>query len=463
MPGIPPRLRTLSPLRGAALAATLALALTLVYTAAGEPPGEAAAPAAGSGHQVLRIRVEGVIQPVAAEFVKDAVAQADAEGAAALVVELSTPGGLSESTREITTALSSAATPVVVYVAPSGAQAASAGFYILMAADVAAMAPGTNTGAAHPVGGSGEDIPGTLGKKVEQDAAANVRSLAERHGRDPKLAEEAVVESRSFSADEALKAGLIEFEAPSLQRLLVEIDGREVQKGSGTVKLATADAPVRTIEMSAARRLLSVIAHPNIASILVTLGVLGLTIEVMSPGAVFPGVLGAMSLILGFFALSVLPFSYAGLALIALAVLFFVAEIKIASYGMLTVAGIVSLVFGLLMLFKSPEPALRVSLDLVVGLALFAALVVGTLTTLVLRARCGRVRTGSQGMLHESGRAFSALAPSGKVFIHGEIWNAVAERPVAVGEAVEVTGVHGLLLTVRPLGEPAPAQSSSTT
>jgi membrane-bound serine protease (ClpP class) len=456
MPGI----RSPHPLRRAAVA-SLALGLALTLAAAGEGPDEPAAPAVAGAPEVLVIRIDGAIQPVIAEFVADAVAEADETGAAALIVELSTPGGLTTSTREITTALLGAARPVIVYVAPDGAQAASAGFFILMAADVAAMAPGTNTGAAHPVGGQGEDIPGTMGKKVEQDAAANIRSLAERHGRNAKLAEEAVVESRSFSAEEALAAELIDLVAPSLQKLLVDLDGREVMKGNATVKLATADARVRTLEMSPMRRFLSVIAHPNIASILVTLGVLGLTVEVMNPGAVLPGVLGAICLILGFFALSVLPFSYAGLALIALAVVFFIAEIKVTSYGMLSVAGIVSLVFGLLLLFKSPEPALRVSLDLVIGLALFAALVVGSLTALVVRARRGRVHTGSQGMVGEVGRSFAPLAPRGQVFVHGEIWNAVCARPVAAGQRIEVVAVDGLLLTVRPLDEPAPAPVAS--
>lgn len=449
----------------ASLAAGFALILAAGSLGAGpdEPasPAESAPPAAAPTSEVLVIRIDGAIQPVIAEFVADAVAAADESGAAALIVELSTPGGLTTSTREITTALLGSSRPVVVYVAPGGAQAASAGFFILMAADIAAMAPGTNTGAAHPVGGQGEDIPGTMGKKVEQDAAANIRSLAERHGRNAKLAEEAVVESRSFSAEEALAAELIDLVAPSLQKLLVEIDGREVKKGSATVKLATADARVRTLEMSAVRRFLSVIAHPNIASILVTLGVLGLTVEVMNPGAVLPGVLGAICLILGFFALSVLPFSYAGLALIALAVVFFIAEIKVTSYGMLSVAGIVSLVFGLLLLFKSPEPALRVSLDLVIGLAVFAALVVGSLMMLVVRARRAKVHTGARGMLREVGRAFSALDPRGQVFVHGEIWNAVSERPVAAGQPVEVVAIDGLLLTVRPLAGSSPSAASA--
>jgi membrane-bound serine protease (ClpP class) len=342
-----------------------------------------------------------------------------------------------------------AKTPVVVWVGPSGAQAASAGFFILMAADVAAMAPGTNTGAAHPVGGQGEDIPGVLGAKVEQDAAATIRSLAARHGRNPKLAEEAVVKSRSFTAREALEAKLVEVVAPSLPRLLAAVDGREVLRGERRVRLATAGAPVRTLEMSAFEQILSAIAHPNIAYLLLTFGALGLYFELMHPGAVLPGVVGGIALLLAFFALSVLPVDYAGLGLLLLALIFFIAEIKVTSYGLLTVAGLISLVLGSLMLFDSPEPALRVSRQVIAALAVTAALVVGFLTAMVLRAHRMRVRTGAEGLVHEQGTARSPLAPRGKVFVHGEIWEAVAEEPVAAGEPVEVLGIEGLTLKVR--------------
>jgi membrane-bound serine protease (ClpP class) len=344
-----------------------------------------------------------------------------------------------------------AETPVVVWVAPSGAQAASAGFFLLMAADVAAMAPGTNTGAAHPVGGQGEDIEGTMGEKVEQDSAATIRSLAERHGRNAELAEAAVVESRSYSADEALEAGLIDLVAPSFAKLLTDLDGRTLEKGGESLVLATAEAPVRELEMSPWRKVLATLAHPNIAAILLTLGFLGLYFELMSPGAILPGVVGAICLILAFFALSVLPFSYAGLALILLAIILFIAEIKVTSFGLLTVGGVVSLVLGSLLLFKSADPALRVSLELVAAIAGFAVVVVGALAVLVVRARRNRVRTGSRGLLTETGRAFSELTPRGKVFVHGEIWNAVSDRPLAAGEAIEVVGVDGMLLRVRPL------------
>lgn len=426
-----------------------------------------AAPAPAASGEVLRVRVDSIIHPVIAEFLRDAVGEADAEGAAALVVELSTPGGLMTSTRDILTALAGAATPVVVYVAPSGAQAASAGFFILMAADVAAMAPGTNTGAAHPVGGGGEDIEGTMGEKVEQDAAATIRSLAERHGRDAALAEAAVVESRSFSADEALAGGLVDVVAASLPALLTEIDGRTVEKGGKTRTLATASAPVRDLEMPVLKRILSALAHPNIAYMLLSLGGLGLLLELYNPGAILPGVLGAIFLIMAFFGLSVLPVSYAGVALILLAIVLFIAEIKVTSFGLLTVGGVVSLVLGSIMLIDSPEPAMRVSYEVVGGVCVFALIMVGLLTTLVVRAHRALVRTGADGLLQRTGRAYTDLTPRGKVFIQGEIWDAVSERPVARDATVQVTAVEGLLLRVRPHGAadetPVPMRSHPET
>jgi membrane-bound serine protease (ClpP class) len=400
--------------------------------------------------------VDSIIHPVIAELIGDALEEADAAGAAAVVIELATPGGLMESTRQITTAMLAADTPVVVYVAPSGAQAASAGFFILMAADVAAMAPGTNTGAAHPVLGGGEDIEGTLGEKIEQDAAAQIRALAQRHGRNVELAETAVMESRSFSAEEALEAGLVDLISPGLPALLTEIDGRPVERGGETIALATGEAALREIEMSPWRRVLSVLAHPNVTALLLTLGMLGLYFELMNPGSILPGVVGAIALILGLYGLSVLPFSFAGLALILLAVVLFIAEIKVVSYGLLTVGGVVSLIFGMLLLFKTAEPALRVSLEVIFGLAAFAAVVVTAVVLLVLRARRNPVRTGSEGLLHQAGRVVSELAPRGKVFVHGEIWHAVSDVPVASGQPVEVIAVEGMLLRVRPLAVPEP-------
>lgn len=399
---------------------------------------------------VLRARVKSAIHPVSAELIQDAVREADAARAAALVIELDTPGGLLTSTREITTAILGSRTPVVVFVSPSGAQAASAGFFILMAADIAAMAPGTNTGAAHPVGAQGEDIGEHMGKKVEEDAAANIRAFARRNGRNIQLAQSAVVDSRSFTADEALEGKLIDLIAADFDRLLAALDGRTFRRGESTVTLHTRSAQVREIEMSPLRRLLAIIADPNIAFILLSLGGLGLYFELMNPGAILPGVVGAISLILGFFALSVLPVNYAGLALLLLALVLFIAEIKVVSHGLLSVGGVISLVLGALMLFKTAEPALRVSLEVIVSLALFSLALVGFLMFMVNRARQAPVRTGLEGLVHEIGTARSAIAPRGKVFVHGEIWDAVSDEPVAPGEPVEVVAVRNLTLAVRP-------------
>lgn len=428
------------------------LGVTVAAAPAPSPVGKPA-PAPARRAEVVHVRVASILHPIAARFIRDAVAEADAAGAAALVIELDTPGGLLTSTREITTALLGARTPVVVWVAPSGAQAASAGFFLLMAADVAAMAPGTNTGAAHPVGPQGEDIEGTMGQKVEQDTAAYVRALAARHGRNAKLAEAAVRESRSFTAEEARAARLAEVVAHSLPDLLRQIHGRPVRRGNAVQKLATAGAPVRELRLSGLQQVLSRLAHPDIAYLLLTLGTMGLFFELMNPGAVLPGVVGGLCLLLAFFGLSVLPVDYAGVAFLLLAVVFFVAEVKVTSYGLLTVAGIAALVLGSLLLFESSEPALRVSVELIVALALFAALVTGFLVTLSLRARKSPVRTGREGMIGERGRALTPLVPGrrpgGKVLAHGEYWDAVSDEPVAAGDEVEVLGIEGFILGVR--------------
>ncbi|HET9229578.1 MAG TPA: nodulation protein NfeD, partial [Thermoanaerobaculia bacterium] len=349
---------------------------------------------------VMRARVKAAIHPVSAELIVDAIREADAARAAALVIELDTPGGLVTSTRDISSAILGAQTPVVVYVSPAGAQAASAGFFILMSADVAAMAPGTNTGAAHPVAAGGEDIGGTMAKKVEEDSAANIRALARRNGRNVELAQAAVIDSRSYTAEEALEGKLIDLVAPGFDKLLESLHGRTVKRGDDLVTLQTRGARVQEVEMSVLRRVLSVIADPNIAMILLTLGGLGLYFELMNPGAILPGVVGGICLILAFFALSVLPFNYAGLALLFLALLLFIAEIKIVSHGVLAIGGTVSLILGALLLFKTPEPAMRVSIQVIVSLAAFSLATVGFLTFMALRARNAPVRTGAEGLVH---------------------------------------------------------------
>jgi membrane-bound serine protease (ClpP class) len=350
----------------------------------------------------------------------------------------------------MTEAMLAASTPVIVWVAPEGAQAASAGFFLLMAADFAAMSPSTNTGAAHPVGGAGENIEGVMGEKVEHDAAATIRALAARRGRDVAKAEAAVRESHSFTATEARDARLIDVVAADLPALIAALDGRELEKPEGarrTLKLA--GATLERQEMSGFRRLLSALIHPNIAYLLMSIGFLGLYFEFSHPGAIFPGVAGGICLLLGLYALSILPVSYAGIGLILLAVVLFIAEIKVTSYGLLTVGGTVALILGSLMLFKSADPALRVSLSLILPVALACGGIAGFLATVALRAQRRRPTTGREGLIGARATARTALVPTGKVFLQGEWWNAVAEGSVPAGAEVEVLAVDGMTLRVR--------------
>ncbi len=473
--------RSLAP--GAVFALVLGLCLLAAWTLAAQEPEPPPAQAEAAGEteaatdetgaagdeaepapQVVRIRIDSAIHPVSAEFLLDSLAAADEMRAEALVVELNTPGGLLTSTREISKAMLSARTPVVVYVSPSGSQAASAGFFLLMAADVAAMAPGTNTGAAHPVGGQGEDIEGDMGKKVEEDAAATIRSLARQRGRDVDLAEQAVLESRSFTAEEALEAGLIDVIAPRIEDLLDRIDGREVTKvGEETVTLRTAEAEVVELEMPVLRRFLAAIARPEIATILMALGLLGLYMELSNPGVILPGVVGAICMILGLYALSVLPINYAGVALVILALVLFVAETQVPTFGILTLGGAISLVLGVVMLFKDVEPPMRTATEVIAGTVLVVLVVVVFLTSRFVQVRRTKVTTGREGLVGELGVARTDLMPRAKVFVHGELWTAVAEVAVAAGRPVEVAAVEGMTLRVRSRGdEPGGAAGRET-
>ncbi len=446
-----PKFHPFAPLRFAEIAAlVLVLSVGTLAAQTGET-GAGAAPAPKlTGPEVLHVHLRSILHPVAKQYLVDALAEADRAGAALVVVDLDTPGGLLSSTREISTAMLGAATPVAVYVAPSGAQAASAGFFLLMAADFSAMAPGTNTGAAHPVGGQGETIEGVMGAKVEQDAAATIRALAGRHGRNTALAEEAVVKSRSFTDQEALANGLVDVVAPDLAQLLVALEGRAWEKAGRKGTLALAGARIRDLEMSRFQRLLAALVHPNIAYLLMTIGFLGIYFELAHPGAVLPGVVGGIALVLGLYALSVLPVNLAGVGLILLALVFFVAEIKVTSYGLLAVGGIIALVLGSLLLFRDLDPALRLSRGLVAATAVVMALVVGFLAVLAAKAQRMPVLTGRSGLVGELGRAIGDLEPSGKVFVHGEIWNAVSDSPVRADQSVRVVGVDGLRLRVQP-------------
>jgi len=398
--------------------------------------------------------VDGIIHPVSSEFMRSAIARADAEGAALIVFTLHTPGGLLDSTRDINNAIIAARTPVAVFVGPAGNRAASAGFLITMAADIAAMAPGTHIGAAHPVSGDGQKVDEVMAKKMASDTAAYARTLAAQRGRNVSLVEQAVTESRSFTEQEAMSAAppLIDVIASDVPDLLRKLDGRTIKRFNGAAAtLRVANADVRVIEMTFAQRVLSAIAHPQIAYLLLTLGTLGLTIELWSPGAVVPGVAGGICLLLAFFALQVLPVSYAGVLLIMLGFLLLVLEVKVVSHGLLAVGGIASLLFGSLMLIDSPLPELQIGLRLILPVTLSIAAILVFLVTLAVRAQALPATTGESGMLHAPGQALTPITPggTGRVATHGEIWTATAAESIHEGDPVVVTAVHGLTLTVR--------------
>ena len=398
--------------------------------------------------------VDSIIHPVSAEFMIETIERADAEHAALVLFTLRTPGGLVDATRQIVTKMIAARTPVAVYVGPSGGRAASAGFIIIMAADVAAMAPGTHIGAAHPVSGGGAAMDETSSKKAAEDIAAYVRTIAGKRGRNVQLADQAVLQSKAFTEEEAIKATppLVDLIAASRDELIKKLDGLVVTRFDGsTVTLHTTGAHVIPVEMTLRQRILSAIAHPNIAYILLSLGTLGLTIELWTPGAVLPGVVGGLSLLLAFFALQVLPINYAGLLLMLFGLMLFALELKVTSYGLLTIGGIVSLIFGSLMLIDSPAPELQLSLGLVLSVVLGFTAIAGFLVRLAVASQKTVPVTGVEGLVGEFGEALTAIAPGapGRVRAHGEIWNAIANEPVASGARVMVTGVHGLTLSVR--------------
>ena len=411
-------------------------------------------PVAAHAQVVYSAEVDSIIHPVSAQFMIETIDRADAENAALVVFTLRTPGGLVDATRDIVTKMIAARTPIVVYVAPSGARAASAGFIITIAADVAALAPGTPIGAAHPVSGGGAQMDETSSKKAAEDMAAYVRTIAGKRGRNAQLAEHAVLQSKAFTEEEALKSSppLIDLVATSLDDLLKRIDGRTVTRFDGrSVTLRTASATVLPIAMTLRQRILSAIAHPNIAYILLSLGTLGLTIELWSPGAILPGVVGGLSLLLAFFALQVLPINFAGLLLMIFGLVLFALEIKVTSYGLLSIGGIISLIFGSLMLIDSPAPELQLNLGLVLAVVLGCSAIAAFLVRLALTSQRIAPVTGAEGLIGQTAYPIEPIVPgtTGRVRVHGEIWNAVANHAIGRGEPTTVTNVSGLTLTVR--------------
>jgi membrane-bound serine protease (ClpP class) len=412
------------------------------------------APPASNTPVVYAADVDAIIHPVSAEYMIATMDRADRVGATLVVFTLRTPGGLVDSTRDIVTHMLAAKTPVAIFIGPSGTRAASAGFLLTIAADVAAMAPGTHIGAAHPVAGNGEPMDQTMAKKVAQDVAAYARTLASGRHRNVPLAEQAVMDSRAFTEQEALTASppLIDLVADDIPTLLRTLDGRPVTRFNGTtVVLTTAGARVVPIAMNRRQRVLSAVAHPNVAFILLSLGTLGLTIELWSPGAVLPAVAGGLCLLLAFFGLRVLPVNYAGLSLLLFGLSLLMLEVKIASYGLLTAGGLASLLLGSMMLTDSSIPELQVSLRLVLPVVFGVAGIAVFLARMAVASQRQGAVTGVAGMIGEVGVALTAIEPGqrGRVTTHGEIWTAIAPEPITEGHAVRITGIDGLTLTVR--------------
>jgi membrane-bound serine protease (ClpP class) len=410
--------------------------------------------AAAAAPIVETAEVDAIIQPVTAEFMQEAIAKADRDGAALIVFTLRTPGGLLDATRDINTAIIQAKTPVAVFVGPSGGRAASAGFLITMAADVAAMAPGTHIGAAHPVAGGGEKVDETMAKKMASDAAAYARTLATQRHRNVTLVEQAVTESRAYTEQEAMKADppLIDVVATDVPDLVRQLDGRTIRRFDGSsVVRRLSGAETREIRMTWQQRALSAIAHPQIAYLLLTLGTLGLTIELWNPGSLVPGIAGGVCLLLAFFALQVLPVNYAGVLLILFGLVLLILEVKIVSHGLLAVGGITSVFFGSIMLIDSPLPEMQIGMELIIAVTLAMSAVVLFLVRLGIQAQRRPAVTGESGMLHSQGRALTPIAPGGqgRVSTHGEIWTATAQEPISEGDPVVVVAVEGLVLTVR--------------
>jgi membrane-bound serine protease (ClpP class) len=399
---------------------------------------------------IIIIKANGVVNPVMSEYISSGLDEAASEDAEAVVIELDTPGGLDASMRDIVKKIISSETPVIVYVSPSGARAASAGVFITISAHIAAMTSGTNIGAAHPVG-IGEKMDKTVLEKAENDAAAYIKSLADKRGRNAEWAEKAVRESVSITEEEALELKVIDLVSPNLDSLLQTIDGRTVETVTGELVLKTKGVKTRDIEISIRLKILNLISDPNIAYILLLLGFYGIFFELTNPGSIFPGVFGAISLILAFYSLQTLPVNYAGLILIILAIILFVLEIKVTSYGILSIGGIISMLIGSLMLFDSPLPFLRVSLSVVLPAVILTVVLFSLTVALVVKAQRRRPKTGIEGLTGIIGEAKTDIHEGGQVFVHGEIWSAWSDEPIKAGTKIIVDRVDSLKLKVRPI------------
>ncbi len=405
--------------------------------------------------KVIAITLEDNIHSVTAEFIINAIEKADKEKAELFILQLNTPGGLDQAMRSIIKKMLNCRTPVVVFVGPSGARAASAGFFILMASDIAVMASGTNTGAAHPVSAIPfVKIENEMAEKVVNDAVAYLKSIVDKRGRNTKLAEEAIRKSRSFIDKEALQEGLIDYICQNEEEIISRLHNKSIMKFNGEeIRLYLDNYRIERLELTLRQRILSAISQPFVTFILLALALIGLYYEISNPGLIFPGVIGGICLVLVFFAFQVLPVNFVGLLLIALAIIFFILEVKITSYGMLTVAGIISLILGSMMLIKSPYPAMRIPLMAIIPIAIAMGLITTFLLRLVIIAHTKPVSTGAAGLLNEIGITRNKIDPEGKVFVHGEFWKAVSKEKLPKGVKVKIIGVKGLALEVERLKE----------
>jgi membrane-bound serine protease (ClpP class) len=404
--------------------------------------------------QVIAVPVDGVIHPITVEIISHAIQQAQAEHAAALLIRLDTPGGLLDATRQIIQELNASPIPVITYVTPSGARAASAGFFILEAGDIAAMAPGTNTGAASPVL-IGQQMDPVMREKVENDAAALLRSMTSRRGRNSQLAEEAVRKAKAFTEKEALDDKLIDLIATNEQQLFKQLNGREITRWDGHKQvLDLADANVTEVHLTIRERLMASIADPNIGFILLVLGALGIYVEFSSPGLIFPGIAGAILALLGLSSLSILPINWVGVALLVLAAALFILEAKFASHGILGIGGTLSMILGAMLLINGP-PEVRIHFSTAVAVAVPFAAITMFLVSIVIQARRNKVLTGADGMVGEEGITRTGLEPEGQVLVRGEIWDAVAPANIPAGVRVRVKEMAGLKLLVEATNDPA--------
>lgn len=411
--------------------------------------------ATSSSAEVLKIVVKDTIQPITVEYIGRALDDAAQNHDKAVLIELNTPGGLLVSTREIIEKILASPVPVIIYVTPSGSWAASAGYYILQSADVAAMAPGTNSGAGHPVSMGGEKMDDIMKEKVENDSAALMRSVVSKRGRNVEVSETVVRKSTSFTDQEALSQHLIDYVASTEQDLFKQLEGKTVKRFDGkTVTLNLVGEPIRTLDLSVKERILTFIVDPNISYLLLTIGVFALYAEFNHPGAVVPGTVGVIFILLAMFALNLLPTRFAAVVLILASFVLFALEAKLSSHGVLALGGIVTLTLGGLLLVDGPIPEMRVRLVTALAVSVPLGIITVFLMSIALKARANKVVTGAQGLIGETAVSQSSLSPLGKVLVHGELWDAVSSAEVAAGQTVIVRRVNGLQLQVEPAASP---------